>query len=159
MITIADWLTIAAIILGPILAVATQLWFQQRKSERDLKLWVFNMLMGHRAALVNQDFVRAFNIVDSVFYDHEEIRQKRSEFLRIVNGAAGRELTPQEVDASKDLLSEMLAKMGKELGLVFDHTQIKDTGYYPAGLERLPAATLAVMEGKASLSMVVKQQR
>src|SRR6185437_7552202 len=146
-ITVADWLTVAAIILGPILAVATQLWFQTRKQKRDLKLWVFNTLMSRRASWITQEFVQAFNVVDSVFYHYPEIRAKRRGFLDIVNvaGKANRDLTTDEHERCKDLLSEMLAKMGKELRLAFDHTQIKDTGYYPAGLERIPAATLAVL--------------
>lgn len=157
--TLSEWLTIAAIVLGPILAVATQLWFQARKQKRDLKLWVFNTLMSRRASWINQEFVQAFNVVDSVYYDYTEIRAKRREFLEIANaaGKANRDLTAAEHERCKDLLSEMLAKMGKELGLTFDHTQIKDTGYYPAGLEKLPAATLAVLEGRTDLSIRVKQ--
>jgi hypothetical protein len=162
-LTVAEWLTLAAIILGPILAVATQLWIQARKSKRDTKLWVFNMLMGHRATPVNANFVQAFNLIDTVFYDNWEVRDKREECLAIVTNAAGHNLTPQDAERLKDLVAEMLSKMGSELGYDFDHTEIKDTGYYPVAFENVEAATaalkeksLAVLEGKASISVVIK---
>ncbi|MHB8542024.1 MAG: DUF6680 family protein [Candidatus Acidiferrales bacterium] len=156
-LTISEWLTITAIVLGPILAVAMQLAMQARKAKRDQKLWVFNTLMGLRATIVNETFVQAFNLVDVVFYKHPDIRKKRQQFLSVTDGAAGRELTAQELDRCKDLVAEMLAKIGRELGFVFDHSEIKNTGYYPAGLAKLPTAALAVLEGGASLGVVIKK--
>jgi hypothetical protein len=164
-LTVGEWITVAAIILGPILAVATQLWFQARKTKRDSKLWVFNTLMGLRASFVNPNFVQAINLVDTVFYGNSEVRAKRKEFLTLVTGVKGRDLTLQEIDKIKDLIAEMLAKMGKELGFEFDHTEIKDTGWYPIGFEiqentamALRKQGLAVLEGKANIGVVIKEQ-
>src|SRR6266436_4363546 len=108
-LTVAESLTLAAIILGPILAVATQLWIQARKAKRDSKLWVFNTLMAHRATPVNA---------------------KRREGLAIVTNASGPNLTVPEAERLNDRVAEMLSKMGLELGYEFEHTEIKDTGYY-----------------------------
>jgi uncharacterized protein DUF6680 len=162
-LTVAEWLTLAAIILGPILAVATQLLMQARKSKRDSKLWVFNQLMAHRATPVNANFVQAFNLIDAVFYDNREVRDKRRECLTIVTNATGHNLTPPEAERLKDLVAEMLSKMGSELGYDFDHTEIKNTGYYPIGFEKMDNATLAlrekglaVLEGKANIGVVIK---
>jgi uncharacterized protein DUF6680 len=132
-LTVAEWLTIAAIVLGPGLAVATQLWFQSRKTKRDSKLWVFNTLMGLRPQILHVDFVKAFNMIDVVFYDNDDIRKGRKEFLNVVTAVQGRHFLPAEVEKGNDILAEMLAKMGKELGFEFDHTQIKNTGYLPQG--------------------------
>jgi hypothetical protein len=162
-LTPAEWLTLAAIILGPILAVATQLWMQARKAKRDAKHWVFSTLMSYRAMIVNPNFVQAFNLIDVVFYKNAEVRKKRKEFMDIAISASGRTLTPQEIDKLKDLVAEILSKMGSELRYKFDHTQIKDTGYYPDAFDRLDTTELAlrekglaVLEGKASISVVVK---
>jgi uncharacterized protein DUF6680 len=162
-LTVAEWLTLAAIILGPILAVATQLWMQARKAKRDLKLWVFNTLMAHRATPVNANFIQAFNLIDAVFYDNGEVREKRRECLRIVTNASGPNLAPPEAERLKDLVAEMLSKMGSELGYDFDHTEIKDTGYYPVGLEKvdmeqaaLRNKVLEVLDGKANIGVEIK---
>jgi len=91
--------------------------------------------MSYRAMIVSPNFVQAFNLVDVVFYKNAEVRKKRKEFLDVVTAVAGRDLTAQEVEKCKDLIAELLAKMGKDLGYNFDHTQIKDTGYYPVAFE------------------------
>jgi Family of unknown function (DUF6680) len=162
-LTVAEWLTIAAILLGPILAVATQLWMQARKAQRDAKLWVFNQLMAHRAQPINVNFVQAFNLIDAVFYNSAEVRQKRKDFMDVA-GLEGRDLTAQELEKIKDLVAEMLAKMGNDLGFEFDHTEIKNTGYYPKGFVQIDteqaavrAKVIEVLDGKP-LKVVVKEE-
>ncbi len=136
---------------------------QERKTKRDSKLWVFNTLMAHRATPVNANFVQAFNLIDAVFYDNWDVRNKREECLIVVTNATGHNLTPQEAERLKDLVAEMLSKMGSELGYDFDHTEIKDTGYYPVAFEKVDNAEsalrekgLAVLEGKANIGVVIK---
>jgi hypothetical protein len=161
-LTIYEWLTIAAIVLGPVLAVATQLWFQARKSRRDSKLWVFNTLMGLRPQVVHVDFVKAFNMIDVVFYKNEDVRKGRKEFLNVVTAAQGRALSPAEIEKGNDILAEILSKMGKELGFEFDHTQIKNTGYLPQGFVNAQTSLGEILEhgaawlqGKQKVSMEI----
>jgi hypothetical protein len=163
-LAIYEWLTIAAILLGPILAVATQLWFQARKAKRDAKVWVFNTLMGLRPQILHVDFVKAFNMIDVVFYSDEVIRKGRREFMAVASSAANRDLSPNELERMNDLLAEMLAKIGKELGLEFDHTEIKNTGYYPKGFLEMQNAVagiikhgVAVLEGKENIGVAIKE--
>jgi hypothetical protein len=115
-LTVAEWLTIFAITLGPILVVGTQLWMQARKAQRDAKLWVFNQLMAHRATVVNVNFVQAFNLIDAVYYKNDEVRTKRREFLAVVNAAHGRNMTPQEIDKVQGPRSRDACKNGKRVG-------------------------------------------
>ncbi|SRR6266478_1869257 len=164
-LTVGEWITVGAIILGPFLAVAAQLWIQARKAKRDAKLWVFNSLMGYRAMILNPKFVQAFNLVDVVFYKNTDVREKRKEFLEIVTAAAGNNLSAQAIEKCKDLVAEMLSKMGSDLGFEFDHTQVKDTGYYPVAFEKLDTAALslrekglAVLEGKANIGVVMRNE-
>jgi hypothetical protein len=164
-LTVSEWITVAAIILGPFMAVGTQLWIQARKAKRDAKLWVFSTLMGYRAQFLNPIFVQAFNLVDVVFYKNTEARKKREEFMKVVIGAAGANLSPQAVEKLKDLVAEMLSKMGSELGFKFDHTQIKDTGYYPMAFEKMDTGALAlrekglaVLEGKVNIGVVIRDE-
>jgi hypothetical protein len=163
----SEWITIAAIVLGPILAVATQLWMQSRKEHREDKLWVFETLMSFRATWIAPGFVRALNSVNVVFYDNKGVTDKLQELVStlVLAGNAGDNFPPELLDKCKDLLAEMLAKMGKELGFEFDHTQIKDTAYYPRGHEILAASEfalrekgIAVLEGRANIGVVLRTE-
>jgi hypothetical protein len=164
-LTVSEWITVAAIIVGPIVAVLTQLWIQARNSKRATKLLVFNTLMSYRTVLLNPHFVQAFNLVDVVFYNNEEVREKRKAFMDVVLAFAGGNMTPQAVEQLRDIVAEMLSKMGAELGYDFDHLQIKGTGYYPAAFEKLDTLAftlrekgLAVLEGKSNIGIVIKDQ-
>ncbi len=46
--TISAWLTITAIIIGPILAVQVQKKIERWRQERERKIWVFKSLMATR---------------------------------------------------------------------------------------------------------------
>ena len=63
-----------------------------------------------------------------------------------------------------DIMAEMLAKMGRELGFEFDHTEIKNTGYFPKGFVELQGALAgiirhgaAVLEGKENFGVAIKE--
>jgi hypothetical protein len=164
-LTITDLVTVTALLVGPAIAIGIQLYFESRRRKRAAKERIFSTLMGFRAFIINPQFVQALNLVDVIFYDNVEVRAKRSEFMAIANGSQGREMKPQEIEACKDLIAEMLAKMGKELGFEFDHTEIKNTAYYPKGFERLDYAAFAlrekgleVLEGKSSIGVVIRDR-
>ncbi len=158
-----EWITIAAILVGPIAAVLAQLWIQARRQKRDQKMWVYGTLMSFRATWVAPDFVRAMNFVDVVFHKNADVRAKRKEWLASIRNR-NLDGSPIQVDWNKaeDLFAELLDLMGKELGYDFAHTEIKDTAYYPEGHEKMDRAAielrekgLAVLEGKANIGVVV----
>jgi len=133
---------------------------------RDQKLWVYGALMSCRATWIAADFVRAMNFIDVVFYKSEQVRAKRAELMAQIKKATGPDgaLVQFEWDRAVDFFAEMLDLMGKELGFDFEHTQIKDTAYYPVGHEKLDKAAfdlrekgLAVLEGRANIGVVVHE--
>ncbi|HEV2971871.1 MAG TPA: DUF6680 family protein, partial [Pirellulales bacterium] len=69
-----DWLmpviTVAAIIVGPILAVSVTLWHENRKQKLAAKRWLFFTLMAYRKSWPPApDWLSALNQIDVVFYD------------------------------------------------------------------------------------------
>ena len=61
-----DWITVLAIIAGPILAVQAQKWVK-RVREKNQRLWVFKRLMTTRGATVSPGHVEALNAIDLEF--------------------------------------------------------------------------------------------
>jgi len=163
----SEWITIAAIVVGPIAAVLTQLLIQWLQKKRDHKLFVYGNLMSLRATWVHAEFVRAMNYVDVVFHKDTAIRDKRKDLMTHI--AAKRKddgsLEPIDWDKAEDLLAEMLDLMGKQLGYKFEHTQIKKTAYYPSAHGKLDEAALvlrekgiAVLEGRAAIKVKIDGQ-
>jgi hypothetical protein len=159
-----EWITIIAIIVGPIAAVLAQLWIQHHNKIRDQKLWVYGLLTSNRAAWASADFVRAMNFVDVVFYKNEDVRKKRAKLMAHIKKSTTPDgvLLPIDWDAAKDIFAEMLGLMGKELKFEFEHTEIKDSAYYPVAHEKmdrlaieLREKSMEVLEGRRGLPVIV----
>lgn len=162
----SEWIMIAAIIVGPIFAVATQIVWYRWKEKRDQKAWVFNTLMSLRALPLAPDYVKALNYIDVVFYKNAKVRERWKTLLgHFCSDAYKREPIEQATfDRARDLAAELMAEMAKDLGYEFDHTHIKENAYYPKGhgeleikgLQLLDKGT-AVLEGKASIKVKLEQ--
>ena len=158
----SEWIMILAIILGPIFAVVTQFAWQKNRQKREQKMWVFNTLMGLRAAMHSPEFVKALNFIDVVFHKNAVIRTKWKNLLNYFYSDAYK---PQNYTAlahekTKDLVAELLSEIGKELGYKFDYTHIKDSACYPTlfGMAdeesmKLRQRLIAALEGSGTLSV------
>ena len=54
-------------IAGPILAVQAQKWVERATERRRARRSIFHALMSNRATRLNDDFVRALNLIDLEF--------------------------------------------------------------------------------------------
>ena len=69
-----DYLTLAALIIIPIVAVVIAQWLQNRSEKRKDKMQIFKTLMTSRIYGWTPDSVNALNIIDIVFSDDEKVR-------------------------------------------------------------------------------------
>lgn len=68
--TLNDWLTLAAIIVGPLVAVGITLWIEARRRERDSRVIVLRQLMVSRHLPGDPLYSAAVNLVPVEFnYD------------------------------------------------------------------------------------------
>lgn len=72
--TINDYLTLAALIIIPIVAVVIAQWFQNRSEKRKDKMQIFKTLMTSRIYGWTPDSVNALNIIDIVYSDDNKVR-------------------------------------------------------------------------------------
>ena len=72
--TINDYLTLAALIIIPIVAVVIAQWLQNRSEKRKDKVQIFKTLMPSRIYGWTPDSVNALNIIDIVYSDDKKVR-------------------------------------------------------------------------------------
>lgn len=163
----SEWIMIIAVVLGPILAVLTQIFVQRYQEKRTQKFWVFSTLMNLRGAALAPDFVRALNYIDVVFHKNKKVRERWQTLLQHFTSDAYKpqNFGAQTIETSRDLLAELLAEMAKELDYRFDHTHIKNSAYYPAGhgqyeteLQEIRQKSIEILKGNASINVVVKEE-
>lgn len=131
--TIADWIMILAVFLGPIVAVRLTRYLDNQKEIRERKVNVFKTLMATRAYNVFWSHVEALNKIDLEF-DPKNKKEKAvieawKEYLDLLNNT----FIPMDQWGVKrvDLLVELLHKMAQVLEYDFDKTHIKNSFYSP----------------------------
>jgi hypothetical protein len=62
-----DWITVAAIVVGPVLALAAQRMLHRIREKKNRRADLYLTVMGLRATWLHHDSVRAFNSIDTVF--------------------------------------------------------------------------------------------
>lgn len=72
--TINDYLTLAALIIIPIVAVVIAQWLQNRSEKRKDKVQIFKTLMTSRIYGWTPDSVNALNVIDIVYSDDKKVR-------------------------------------------------------------------------------------
>lgn len=159
-----EWITVIALILGPLLAIALQLGFEKRREERKRRMQVLDTLMSFRGRIFHSDCVQAVNRIDLVFYHNSEVRQKYAVFYAHLDSDSmkSEEPSPEAVSKADDLAAELISEMAKDLGYSFDHTVIKRRAYHPRWFNReiqflmkSRAALVPLLEGKSSIRVKI----
>jgi hypothetical protein len=130
------WITTAAIVIGPIVAVTLAQWLQVRAARRERKLFVLRALMSTRRAQLSQERVAALNLIDIEFWDQKRVTQAFRELSAIYNDRA--RWQNADLDVRKALLEDLddksvrlVHEIARSLGHKYDQMDILRGGYYP----------------------------
>lgn len=131
--TVADWLMIVAVLLGPIVAVQLTRYLDNKKEERERKLQVFKTLMSTRAYVVSWDHVMTLNRIDLEFdKDNKKEKAVIEAWKAYFDLLCDKNIPPEQWGIKRtDLLVELLYKMAQVLNYDFDKTHIKNSSYSP----------------------------
>lgn len=162
-VSTTDWLTIAAILIGPILAVQAQRILEGLRDKRNRRLGVFHTLMATRAARVSHQHVQALNQIDIEFYGRKALgvriqtgaEKAVSNAWRIYsdhlnNRPSDSELSRWVEDGDK-YLAKLLFEMSRALGYDFDEVQIRRNVYSPIAHGKLEAQETTIRTGLEKL--------
>jgi len=132
-ISLESWLTIAAVILGPILALYTQRLLDNRRAKHDRQLRVFRELMITRTQRLSPRHVEALNAVPLEFEDKgkgKNVIQKWKAYLDHLGTDSSKD-SDAWVTTGTDLLVNMLYEMARAVGFNTDKIKIGHQIYLP----------------------------
>jgi hypothetical protein len=132
-LAIKDIISIIAILLSPVIAVLVTLFWQTKNAAINQKRKVFEILMANRHAIFAEFSVRAFNMIDTVFYKDDSVRKLWHELFGMLNNQGLDNPNGWGERAKKNL--ELLTEMAKVLkyGNKITHLDV-DRVYNPTGL-------------------------
>ena len=163
--TIADWLMIAAVLAGPIIAVQLTRFLDERREVRGRKLGIFKTLMATRAYNVSWAHVEALNRIDLEFERNNTKERAVLDAWKEYLDLLGSTHLSSEQWATKrvDLLVELLHKMALVLDYDFDKTHIKNSAYSPVAhgnseqeINEIRAGLIKVLKGEILIPIHVK---
>jgi len=153
--------TIAAIIVGPILAVLITRWRDARAQKLERKVSIFRALMKTRRTTLDSEHVFALNLVELEFYRKEKIVNAYRAYIDFRHEPVPLEITEDQGHYNKrgeNLLFDLLHEIGCELGYSFDKDDLKRFSYSPKGwhddqyqAQKNASLLTALLEGKTAL--------
>lgn len=166
-IKLEGWLTIAAIILGPILALWAQRVSDRRREARLRKLWVFRELMATRAARLSSRHVDALNMIEMEYNakykkDKPVLEAWREYFDNFATTPTDPALQTAHYARREELFTDLLYEMAKYLRFPHDRLAIKRNFYSPiahGNLEedqnKIRHGLVALVSGERALKMEI----
>src|ERR1700693_3746623 len=80
-----EWLTLAAILIGPIAAVFMTRFVDWRRERRSQRLGIFKNLMRTRGSRLHHEHVGALNLVEIEFYKEEKVLSVLEKYFEQLN--------------------------------------------------------------------------
>ena len=132
--TINDYLTLAALIIIPIVAVVIAQWLQNRSEKRKDKMQIFKTLMTSRIYGWTPDSVNALNIIDIVYSDDNKVRaawKDLNDKYRVTN--PDQQHLKKIENAQYKLLEAMANSLGYKEKITWETIQ---NPYMPVGMKQ-----------------------
>ena len=134
--TTTDWITIAAIIIGPIVAVGITLWIEGRRKVQDAKLMTLRLLLSSRDFPSDPSYQVAIKLVPVEFNKCPDVLSAHREFLECAN-VDTEEMTDEQLrkvsEKTSVKLTRLLFEMSQAAGLSLRETDIQTGGFGSRG--------------------------
>jgi hypothetical protein len=163
-IKLEAWLTIVAIVVGPLLAFAVQHWRDKRREHWKQKVEVFRQLLLTLKVPMAQRHVDAINSIPLEFHSQSEIISAWRLYTSHLNNGVMLQQEPQRWGEKKlDLLVDLVSKIGDHLGYEhIDEATLRDNLYVPKGYSdveeqwrQIREAWLQVLSGQRPMPMTM----
>ena len=125
-----EWLTVAAILLGPILALLAQRFLDFIREKKQRRMHLFLTLMSTRAAPLAPDHVNALNAIDVVFSGKRD-QLIRDAWHNVLNHLLTDTKQPGWGEKLADLKVDLFREIGSRVGYSFTTDYLKRQIYYP----------------------------
>jgi hypothetical protein len=155
-----DWLTLIALVFGPVAAVVISLLMEASRRTRENRLRVVRMLLSWRRLPAHPDYVTAINLVSVEFNDKPAVMEAWRRFLGLVNQ---RVPDTQEAQAQHEKLMEvakarLIFEAMKAAGLKASEGDIQVESYVSQGLMDRDAIYLQSLQAMPEIAATLARQ-
>jgi hypothetical protein len=161
-VSLEAWLTILAILTGPLAALLIQKAIEERRARTDRKVAILRDLMAYRANILLAQFVQALNGIELEFYGETKVIEGWRSLVEHLYTTQPTDPNENKrwVDQLNEHMNALLHVMGESLGYHFSAVTLKRNYYYPtrwttveAENAKLRLAAIKVFEGDNPLKV------
>jgi hypothetical protein len=161
-ISLESWLTMAAIVVGPVAALLIQKYLEEKRARENRKIEIFRNLMASRASRLSPTYVQALNGIETEFYGDTKVIEAWRSLVSYLYTNRGTDPNQTKAwdDRVTDLLFDLLYVMAESLGYHFDKVSLQRNVYLPGGWVEVEAeqhqlrkAAVAVFDGSKTLKV------
>jgi hypothetical protein len=148
-IKFTDLIMIAAVVIGPIVAVSITEKKRKQEDKRSRQVHIYRTLMATRASNLAPQHVEALNLVETEFSSGGKEDKAVISAWKLYLSHLNDQNYPLESWGARraDLLVDLLYEMSQALGYGHDKAAIKAGSYYPRGYGTIEDEQHAIREG------------
>ena len=170
LLKVSDYISIAAIFLGPIVAIQLQKFIERGKQAADRRESIFKTLMATRGTTLSLSHVEALNRIDLEFSNSKKYKRVVEAWKEYFDNLSNRQEGSSDqiiswATRNEELLANLLYEMGVSLGFTFDKVLIKRNVYSPVGHGKdaedkntIQAGFASIMRGDAAFPVYFVQE-
>lgn len=126
--------TLAAIVLGPIIAILVTRLLDRNREMQWRRMDVFRNLMQTRGIRLDPIHVAALNVVEIEFFNDQKVRQAFQLYIKHLSSPQPAVGEHDRYFAQRsDLFMDLLSEIGSSVGLTFDKRDLERLSYVPQG--------------------------
>ena len=126
-------LTLIAVIVGPITAVAITLWVDGRRRDREQKVIVLRLLLATRHLPADPSFLAAINLIPVEFSEHRDVIKAYNEFIEATKPRLDGINDEAILRNSSTKLTRLVYEVSRSLGFKLRETDIQTSAYASDG--------------------------
>lgn len=160
-----DWITVIALVVGPVLAVLVSIVVYERLRVRNERVGILRTLISTRHTVLADDRLRTLSLIDVVFNEDKDVRRLWHEYVKIVgmpDYANSADIRKQAAEKGVELVNEMARVLG--LGDSLSQVDLERV-YLPKGLsdtwtrnEELANELLRVLKSTGAIHVAQRRQ-
>ncbi len=160
-----DWLTLVAIVLGPLIGIWVTRWIDSAKERKDRRWELFVTLRRTRGLELSPDHVAAINMIPVLFADDKEVMVEWGRLMDALNNPAwesGDEAVSRGIiKSAADARHNLTRVIGEAVGAQLPQKEEHRLGYSPVAWSQelveqaeVRKSFLDVLNGRSPIRMI-----
>jgi hypothetical protein len=153
-----SWLTLFAIVLGPVIAVAITLVTEHFRRVRERRIQIMRMLLATRHMPADAQYNTAINLIPAEFNDQKEVMDAWRKYHSLVREHPDEQSRADHTKRTTVAQSALIYQIMRSVGLKLSEGDIQTEAYVSQGFVDRDALYIASLQALPEIAAAIKAQ-